>query len=573
MRGSRGTRTYYRLSQHDETPTVVPMRVAEAEAERGTSPPRHSAIIPSPSRLFVLLCLLLLAVGLVARLVVAWNLPHPGHGDISFYYTVAENMAQGRGAVVDYRWHYLGLNHPANPATSTATITHPAFDYWLPLTSLIISGSMLVFGTSLFAALIPSILFGVGLAAVTYGLATSYTPSRFVAVSSAVLVFLLPTPFFSSLQTDTTIYYTVFASLSLLAIVRGMNAPRWFLLAAVGAGLAHLTRQDGVLLFGLLAGVVLFSPHPRRTRAAVLLAGTGIYALILAPLLWYNVQTFGALSPPGVSSVLFLTNYEDLYSFARDRSLHSYLQWGIGNILWSKLDAIPQHIRFLRTFLGLVLWPFVIAGLFDVLWSKEQATHRKTFCAIHGLFLGILILFFALVATFPGVGSFSRSGVALVPFLCVVAIDTIHRRLPSQRFAIALVVVLLVFTGGRSIVKAHTMLRDAATMAQQLETVEQIIRRDASQTGEERIVIMTRLPWQVYHSMRLPAIQIPNDDLETIHDVARQFGATHLLLPAPRASLWPLYTGEVEDPRFPLVARAPDSGFTVFRIAYPHKAD
>ncbi len=546
------------------------MMVAEAEAERGASPPRRSAITPSPSRLFVLLCLLLLAAGLVARLVVAWNLPHPGHSDFSFYYTVAENMVQGRGAVIDYRWHYLGLNHPANLATSTATITHPAFDYWLPLTSLIISASMGILGISLFAALVPSILFGVGLAAVTYGLATSYTPSRFVAVSSAVLVFLLPTPFFFSLQTDTTIYYTVFASLSLLAMVRGMNAPGWFLLAAAGAGLAHLTRQDGVLLFGLLAGVVLFSPHPRRTRATVLLAGTGIYALILAPLLWYNMQTFGALSPPGVSRLVFLTDYEDLYSFASGEvlSLQAYLQWGIGNILWSKLDAMWQHLISLRTYLGLVLWPFAIVGLFDVL--RSQDTHRKTVCGIPALFLGLLFVFHALVATFPGVGSFSRSGVALTPFLGVLVIDTIDRRLPSERLAVALMAVLLLFTGGQSIAAAHTMLRESETMAEQLETVEDLIRRDAIQTGEERIVIMTRLPWQVYHSMRLPAIQIPNDDLETIHDVARQFGATHLLLPAPRDSLWPLYTGEVEDPRFPLVARAPDSGFTVFRIAYPH---
>ncbi|NJN65845.1 MAG: hypothetical protein HC884_03575 [Chloroflexaceae bacterium] len=527
-------------------------------------PPRSRLLEP----LVIVIVIILFGVGLVARFVVAGKLLHPGHGDSSFYYTVAENMAQGRGAVVDYRWHYLGLNHPANPSTSTATITHPAFDYWLPLTSLIISASMGILGISLFAALVPSILFGVGLAAVTYGLATSYTPSRLVAVGSAVLVFLLPTPFFFSLQTDTTIYYTVFASLSLLAMVRGMNYPHpwWFLLAAVGAGLAHLTRQDGVLLFVLFAGVAWCSPHPRRTRAAVLLAGTGIYLLTLAPLLGYNLRTFGALTPPGVSSLVFLTDYEDLYSFAKDLSLHSYLQWGIGNILWSKFDAILQHIMFLRTFLGLLLWPFVIAGLFDMLWSKEQSPHRKTFCAIHGLFLGILILFFAFVATFPGIGSFFRSGVALVPFLCVIAIDTIHRRVPSQRFAIALVVILLVFTGGRSMVKAHTMLRDAATMAEQLEAVEAVIRDDASQSGQEPIVIMTRLPWQVYHSMRLPVIQIPNDDLETIYDVAGRFRATYLLLPAPREALWPLYTGEVEDRRFRLVASVPNSGFKVFRI-------
>jgi len=46
------------------------------------------------------------------------------HGDIAFYYTLARNLAQGRGFVIDYIWNFW--NHP--PAS------HLQHDWWMPLT-------------------------------------------------------------------------------------------------------------------------------------------------------------------------------------------------------------------------------------------------------------------------------------------------------------------------------------------------------------------------------------------------------------------------------------------------------
>ncbi|MBD2104606.1 hypothetical protein [Leptolyngbya sp. FACHB-261] len=86
-------------------------------------------------------------VALLSRLMFVGLLHHPRHGDRAFYYTVAENLVDGRGFEVDYIWNYL-----SNPER----LPHSSNDFWMPMTAVIISLSMFVFGKSLPAALLPS---------------------------------------------------------------------------------------------------------------------------------------------------------------------------------------------------------------------------------------------------------------------------------------------------------------------------------------------------------------------------------------------------------------------------------
>lgn len=103
-----------------------------------------------------------LGFGLFARLSMLKFAQYPGHGDHAFYYSVAENVVSGKGLTTDYIWTYL-----SNPGA----ITHTSHDFWMPLTSLIISVFLYVFGNSLSTALIPSILAGLALSVVVYILA------------------------------------------------------------------------------------------------------------------------------------------------------------------------------------------------------------------------------------------------------------------------------------------------------------------------------------------------------------------------------------------------------------------
>src|SRR5262249_57634690 len=74
---------------------------------------------------FVALCCL---GTLVAKAVVSAPRTQVNHGDVAFYYVVAENLARGRGFVIDYIWNFW--SHPAGiPAFSN--------DWWMPLTSVL----------------------------------------------------------------------------------------------------------------------------------------------------------------------------------------------------------------------------------------------------------------------------------------------------------------------------------------------------------------------------------------------------------------------------------------------------
>jgi hypothetical protein len=134
-------------------------------------------------RFTIALAVVLLLVLVGVRVQFAYQASYPGHADSAFYYTVAENLLDGRGFEVDYIWTYLG-----NPET----ITHTSNDYWMPLTAIFVALPQLVLGRSLTAALSLSILASLGIAWVTYHFARSYSESRLVAFWLPMIVLALP---------------------------------------------------------------------------------------------------------------------------------------------------------------------------------------------------------------------------------------------------------------------------------------------------------------------------------------------------------------------------------------------
>ena len=126
-------------------------------------------------RLRIICLAAIVVVGLGARLLLASMVQHPGHADPAFYYTLATNIAQGRGLVIDYIWHYLG---------DVDALTHAACDYWPPLTSVIMSVFLSLFGQSFFAAILPAALCGSLLALLAYAVARVYACSALFAATN-----------------------------------------------------------------------------------------------------------------------------------------------------------------------------------------------------------------------------------------------------------------------------------------------------------------------------------------------------------------------------------------------------
>lgn len=502
--------------------------------------------------------LAVLGVGLAIRLVFASQAQHPGHGDLAFYYTVAENIVDGRGLTIDYIWNYM--NNPE-------AITQPSHGFWMPLTSLIMSLSMFMFGKSLLAALLPSILFGLALALPVYFMAKTYSDSRSVAICSSGLVLFVPYLLAYSVLTDSAIYYALFVSSGLACMLKGATDPRFFVPAAVCAGLAHLTRQDGVLLFLTLQGVILLAPWRAKTKVTYMGLALGLYLVVLLPLLIDNHRVFGSLFPPGPSKMMFLTDYEDHYSYSKELSLRTYLEWGIPNIVQSKVSVAVANARLLhQRFWGSFMRVFVVIGVLDLFASPSRRQKwRASFPPL--FFLALLLSFYAVaVPVGSGTTGFTRSSISVIPFLVVLAVDAIDRNIRSK--AVVFLVLLLIGAASlqESIQFTQETINNNTQIGQPLEALGEIVANDAHERDQKDIVIMTRNPWEVYHSTRHKAIQIPNEDLSTIYEVAQRFRANYLLLPAPRDALEGIYQGREDDFRFPYLAQIPDSDMVLFRI-------
>lgn len=511
-----------------------------------------------PSRkhlpIIIIVCLM---VALAIRLIFALTAQHPGHGDQAFYLTLAENLADGRGFEIDYIWNYL--SQPENiPCSSN--------DYWMPLTAVIISLSLSIFGKSLIVALLPSILFGLALSVIVYYIGKIYLSSRFVTYYSATIVLFIPTLFKYSLLTDSTIFYAVFVSSSLLFMTKGMKNSRYFLLSAICACLAHLTRQDGVLLVPTLIAVILISPHRRKTKYMILLISMVLYIVILLPLLIDNYKTFGALFPSGPLKTIFLTEYEDIYSYSKEISLRTYIAWGLPNILLSKIKIGLYNIKTLLELSGYFLWIFFLIGIFEIVISKDK---KRQIYLPPLLYLVLLFGFYSLIATFPSsYGGFYRSAMSLIPFLLVISMDTIWRHIPSKQTVFLIVILITAIFMANSIYTARKTIIANSEMNQQLTRLKDVLQSDIE--ADSDAVIMTRGPWEVFYTTGYKTIQIPNEDIDIIYEVALRYGADYLLLPAPRQALEDIYRGTQVDARFELIADIKNSDLKLYYITKPN---
>jgi len=240
---------------------------------------------------FFMIIVMVSALGL--RLYFAFQATFPGHSDSSFYYAVAESLVKGDGLQINYIWHYL---------YKPRIITHAANDYWMPLTSIIMSISMRFLGINILAALLPSILAGIALSVTTYFLSKYYFDSEFVAYGSACLVLFIPNLFTYSLLTESTIFYSFFINICMYSMLKGRENPRFFPTSAIFAAFAYLTRQDGVLLVPILLSFICFSKNERKIN--YLLLTILIYVLCLLPFFAYCYKSIGTLLTNGASFII-----------------------------------------------------------------------------------------------------------------------------------------------------------------------------------------------------------------------------------------------------------------------------
>jgi hypothetical protein len=311
------------------------------------------------------------------------------------------------------------------------------------------SGSMSALGPSMLAALLPGILMGLALSPAVWLWSRACSPSGAAAFGAACLILLEPNLLTASLNSDSIVAFAFLASVTLYTMTKGLDDARFFLLAAVGAALGHLTRLDGLLLLPTLLGVIWTSSHSRRARLAYLALTPLLYLAVLAPWLLHTYATLGSFLPPASRTLVFVTEYEDLFSSTKEASLQTFLDRGLWAIFWRKVDAALRNAKLLW-YLGGVLWiPAAVGILENAIRPQRRATLGRYRPGL--LFLAALVVFHTVM---PFEFGLTNSAFALMPFLILASTDAIRRVLRSGTLALLVIGLLGAHYYARSFVMA-----------------------------------------------------------------------------------------------------------------------
>ncbi len=240
--------------------------------------------------LFWLAALTVLGLGLRT----AWALEQdyfPLGGDGRWYLVVAKNVAEGRGYVID--WDEDGHEVPGDGEPTA---------FWPPGYPLLLAGAFKLLGASMTTAKLLNAALGALAIPLVFLLGRALFDER-TGLLGASLFAVLPEPVISSPLVLSEFPFTVLLLAALVVLLaRPSPRPRPLapLLFGVLAGLAVLTRGQGVVLIPLAGIFWLQRDGPRAAGRSLLLVALGL-ALTLGPWTARNALVLDAPVPVATS--------------------------------------------------------------------------------------------------------------------------------------------------------------------------------------------------------------------------------------------------------------------------------
>ena len=380
--------------------------------------------------------ILLYGLALAVRLLLIWHFPDPAYPDSFYYVDVARSLAAGHGFSVDLVWIFpeVGGVLPANPV-----LPIPSNAHWMPLASLVQVPFLMVFGNVAWASALPFALIGATAAPLTWAVARDAGARRAVSIGAGFLTAIPLLSLAYMVQPDNFSLFQPLVVASLWMGARGLKgSPRSFALAGLLAGLATLSRNDGLLVLVALGIAWLWdrwrarrkslgggADHAdRRTRPAIpmaaALACVGLFVLVMAPWWLRQLAVFGSISPSSTSGrVFFIRDISEWNSITTPATLDHLLGMGIGPFLATRVGGLVAAVMIFTTLVaGFALAPFMVVGG----WARRRSLDFGPFF----LYGGLLFAFSALVSAVhvPG-GTFIHSAVALAPHAYILALEGI----------------------------------------------------------------------------------------------------------------------------------------------------
>lgn len=492
--------------------------------------------------------IVLFVTALLVRAAVGAVFVGPAYPD-SYYYThVAEQLAAGLGFTADYIWNFVdvGGRLPADPTLPISSNAH-----WMPLAAIVQAPFLLLFGNGPIGAGLAFWIVGALAAPLTWWMGRDLGFERLPAAAAGLMV-ALPgglTPFLS--QPDNFGLFMTLGALSLWLCARGVRGDhRAFVLGGFVVGLATLARSDGVLLglpFAIIALRQLVRGRERKVALAVAAGCAALFAIVVAPWFYRQLDVFGSLFPSATSGrILWISDYAQLYSISSPVGPETLFADGLGGFLAGRVGGLLSALGLFALMpLVVVLVPFALIGA----WLRRRDAAFAPFFIYAAALLAASGLVFAVHVPF---GTFIHSAVALLPhtFLLVTAGVTAavvwiaHRRpawdapRAARVFTTAAVAIALL---GAAIQSVTTIGRWSQTRAVQAELAEALRAAPAADR------FMSADAGALHYLTGRQGIVTPNDPLAVIEDAMRAYDVRWLMLERSQIvpALQPVLAGEL----------------------------
>jgi hypothetical protein len=470
----------------------------------------------------------LFVFGLLFNIGVAWFQAAPGYMDADYYFAGGLRLVQGHGFTETYLWNYLD-----NPQA----LPHPSHGYWFPLASILAAAGMFITGQQTFvAARLGFILVAAFVPPVTALLAYKITSRREIALAAGLLAVFCGyhAPFMPT--TDNFGLFMLLGGLFFLLLPRGGRFSPLFL--GLVAGLMNLARPDGLiwLAFGVGGLFLLWfetKPRPKFSSffypAILFVLG---YALIMAPWMLRNMSIWGTPLTPSGGRALWLTRYDDTFAWPPDRvNMQNWLAAGWNSAIAGRIEALKLNaINTVAAQAGILLFPFILIGA----WTLRKDLRLRIAVFVW------LALFFVMSIVFPYAGSrgsFFHAGAAFQPVwftAAVLGVDVLvvkaraHGRFTPaapRLFRVSFILFMAALTVGLTYVSV--IENDWNQFRRTYVRVEQILVENGAQPSDA--VIVANSPGYFVANGR-SALIVPDENLESVRALARQFGARFLVL-------------------------------------------
>jgi hypothetical protein len=459
----------------------------------------------------------------------------PGYMDAEYYYLGGMQLAKGEGFTEPILWNYL--DDPSG-------LPHPSHTYWMPLASIIAAVSMRLHGGYLFqTARLSFVLLAIFVPLITATLTHQITGQlRWGFISGVLSIFSgFYLPYITT--TDTFAIYLVLGGIVFLLLPKfiSLNGTAIFMMGII-AGLMHVSRADGIIWVVVFVLVALVNVNKNKvetkTRLKILILFVSAYLLVVGPWIYRNLNIFGTLLPPGNSRVIWLTDYDQLYSYpASQLTFQNMWQSGFVDILETRFWALGVNFQRVLAEQGMIfLTPLILLGL----WRFRYTIHVQV-----GILYWILtFVLMTFVFPFAGArGGLFHSNAAIQPLFWAITPAGLesfiewgerkrswNRKQASRIFGIA-IVVFSALLSGMLYYRRVIGIDPKALFWEQNTYVYQVYENELTNLGAaEADIVMVKNPPGYYVENSRPAIVIPDGNPHTLLSAAERYGARYVIL-------------------------------------------